>query len=29
MPLMADFFVPQDSAPPPGVTIGDGSLSPA
>jgi citronellol/citronellal dehydrogenase len=29
MPLMADFFVPDDSKPPPGVVIGDGSLAPA
>jgi citronellol/citronellal dehydrogenase len=28
-PLMPDFFVPEDSAPPPGVVIGGGSLSPA
>jgi citronellol/citronellal dehydrogenase len=28
-PLMADFFVPEESRPPPGVVIGDGSLSPA
>jgi len=27
--LMPDFFVPEDSTPPPGVTIGQGSLSPA
>jgi citronellol/citronellal dehydrogenase len=26
-PLMPDFFVPESSAPPPGVKIGDGSLS--
>jgi citronellol/citronellal dehydrogenase len=29
MPLMADFFVPDSSKPPPGVVIGDGSLAPA
>jgi len=29
VPLMADFFVPEDSAPPPGVTIGGGGVSPA
>jgi citronellol/citronellal dehydrogenase len=28
-PLMPDFFVPDSSKPPPGVTIGGGSLSPA
>jgi len=28
-PLMADFFVPEDSAPPPGVVIGGGSVAPA
>ncbi len=28
-PLMPDFFVPEWSKPPPGVTIGDGSLAPA
>jgi citronellol/citronellal dehydrogenase len=27
--LMADFFVPEASQPPPGVVIGDGSLAPA
>jgi citronellol/citronellal dehydrogenase len=26
-PLMADFFVPESSKPPPGVTIGDGSVA--
>jgi citronellol/citronellal dehydrogenase len=29
MPLMPDFFVPDDIPPPPGVKIGDGALSPA
>jgi citronellol/citronellal dehydrogenase len=29
MPLMPDFFVPDDIPPPPGVKIGDDSLSPA
>jgi len=28
-PLMADFFVPESSKPPPGVVIGDGSLAPS
>jgi citronellol/citronellal dehydrogenase len=28
-PLMPDFFVPENIPPPPGVKIGDGSLSPA
>ena len=28
-PLMPDFFVPDFIPPPPGVKIGDGSLSPA
>jgi citronellol/citronellal dehydrogenase len=28
-PLMPDFFVPEASKPPPGVVIGDGSLSPS
>jgi citronellol/citronellal dehydrogenase len=28
-PLMPDFFVPEDSAPPPGVRLGEGSPAPA
>ena len=29
MPLMPDFFVPEDSVPPPGVTVGGGAPAPA